>query len=141
MEVGTPFIILGCLLLIPSLMACASLRIYRKRLVRMLPDFWGTEPATSKDGYQFKVQSEEQLRQAALAEAGVLKPQNQLGGAPSRSLTLRPDEVPQDDHMESLELVLDGDQFVELWQASKISCSTVPNGSHSSGENEDRTLS
>ena len=138
MEVDPPFIILGCLLLIPLLMACGSLCFYRKRLVRMLPDFWGTEPATSKERYQFKVQSEEQLRQAALAEAGVLKPQNQLGGAPSRSLTLRPDEVPQDDHMESL--VLDGDQVVEMRQASKTSCSTVPNGSHSSGENEDRTL-
>ncbi len=97
----------------------------------MLPDF--RTKATSKEHYLFKVQTEEQLRQAAL-EAG--EDPGKLGGAPSRSLTLRPDEVPEENHMESL--VLEGEEVVEIRQASKTSgCSTVPNASHaSSGEDE-----
>eukprot|EP00434_Breviolum_minutum_P029585 symbB.v1.2.026161.t1/scaffold2491.1/size77855/2 len=113
------------------LMACASLCWYRKSLPAMLPDF--RTKATSKEHYLFKVQTEEQLRQAAL-EAG--EDPGKLGGAPSRSLTLRPDEVPEENHMESL--VLEGEDVVEIRQASKTSgCSTIPNASHaSSGEDE-----
>jgi len=126
------------ILLIPLVMACTSLWFYRKRLRRLLPDFYA-DKVRSKERYWFKVESE-QLRQAAAAEAG--ENPGTLGSAPSRSLTLRPDEVPQEDHMESL--VLDGDQVIELRQSSKASmCSTIPNGSQvssGSGENDERTL-
>lgn len=137
MDPTIPLLILSILLLIPLLMACTSVWFYRKRLRRLLPDFHA-DKVRSKERYLFKVQSEEQLRQAAAAEAG--ENPGGLGSAPSRSLILRPDEVPQDDHMQSL--VLDGDQVIELRQASKTSmCSTMPNGSQvSSGENDERTV-
>jgi len=136
MDLTTTILLILSILLIPLVMACTSLWFYRKRLRRLLPDFYA-DKVRSKERYWFKVESE-QLRQAAAAEAG--ENPGTLGSAPSRSLTLRPDEVPQEDHMESL--VLDGDQVIELRQSSKASmCSTIPNGSQvSSGENDERTL-
>ena len=136
MDLTTTILLILSILLIPLAMACTSVWFYRKRLRRLLPDFYA-DKVRSKERYWFKVQSE-QLRQAAAAEAG--ENPGTLGSAPSRSLTLRPDEVPQEDHMESL--VLDGDQVIELRQSSKASmCSTIPNGSQvSSGENDERTL-
>ena len=137
MDPTVPLLILSIVLLIPLVMACTSVWFYRKRLRRLLPDFSADKVRSKERKYFLEVQNE-QLRQAAAAEAG--ENPGTLGSAPSRSLTLRPDEVPQEDHMESL--VLDGDQVIELRQSSKASgCSTIPIGSQvSSGENDERTL-
>lgn len=126
MDLTTTILLILSILLIPLVMTCTSVWFYLY-----------ADKVRSKERYWFKVQSA-QLRQAAAAEAG--ENPGTLGSAPSRSLTLRPDEVPQEDHMESL--VLDGDQVIELRQSSKASmCSTIPNGSQvSSGENDERTL-
>lgn len=138
MELEMPMLVLLLLLIVPLMIACTSMWFYRKQLRRLLPDL--TKPkATKREHYLFKVQTEEQLRKSA-AEADAAEGGGVSGGA-VRSLTMRPDEVPQQDHMESL--VLDGDQVLEMRRsASKTSMgSSVPGvvrvGSQtSSGENE-----
>eukprot|EP00438_Fugacium_kawagutii_P004370 Skav214814 [mRNA] locus=scaffold1934:125246:127033:- [translate_table: standard] len=138
-------LILVCLLAVPALVACTSMWFYRKKLLQMLPDL-PRKKATKEQHFRFKARPN---GQAAAAEAG--ENPTGLGVSPSRSLTMRPDEVPREDgclskpgmgllwgpqdHMQSL--VLDGDEVVEMRQASKTSACSHKASQVSSGDAED----